>query len=259
MKMDVSIKTFGSKKSNVAFVYSTKDRPEFTRETLPRILDEEGDFDLYWTDGSTTPEGADLFNEFKDCNFEGTSHLREVHLGVTGGAAIAIQYAWQLLFNKGYDYIGLIENDVLLEKGWFKKIFNLFETQKPYNDLKVGAVSARCFQDRILLKKEGYAVMSNLGAGMFLTCRELIIPLLENWRRPLLKEARAMFKAFTGKDYPIPRPVILQDPEVKQEWVMTHDWWWECVLLMHGYCALACVPSMARNIDPIGKQDVVET
>lgn len=247
--MNVDIKTYGPKNSKVAFCYTTKDRPEYTKQTLPLILNEEGDFDLYWLDGSTTGAGMAAYMDF----INEPSRLKEVHLGVTGGPAIAIQYAWQLLYNKGYDYVGLIENDVLLDKGWFNRCFDLFKITQ-----RAGAVSARCFKDRILIPGGGYAVMSNIGAGMILIKRELIIPLLENWHRPMLREMQAMFKAFTGIEYPIPHQVIEVDPEIKQEWVMTHDWWWEAVMLMHGYQALACTPSMARNIDPIGALDWVQ-
>lgn len=259
----------------VGIAYTTKDRIDFTRQTLPPILAEADDFDLFWVDGSATAEGKQYFQTSHP-----SQHIAERHANVTGGAAAAIQYCWATLYNKGYEYIGLIENDVKLAPGWFKKTMALFEVnnyplvtyEEPYLpegrgnkvrtttqiDIKVGAASARCFTDRIDEKHFSFTTMANVGAGMIIVKRDLIPALLLNWRMPMLWEVQALFKHYTGREYPIPKTVREQDPEVKKDWQFTHDWWFELVLLSKGYVTLACAPSMAYNLDDIkGLRDPV--
>jgi hypothetical protein len=232
----------------VGIAYTTKDRVDFTKQTLPPIVAESDDFDIFWIDGSATEEGK---------RYHATSHpstnIVERHAGINQGPAHAIQYAWQTLYNKGYQYIGLIENDVKLKPSWFKKTMALFDARE-----KVGAVSSRCFTDRISKIHEGYATMANVGAGMIIVKRELIPALMLNWKMPMLWEVQALFKHYTGSDYPIPKMVLEKDPELKQDWQFTHDWWFEIVLLSKGYRTLALTPSMAYNLDdPDGFRDPV--
>lgn len=240
-----------------AIAFTTKNRTEYTAQTLPRILDEaEGNFDLYWLDGSTTPEGKNFPYEFAAqwrADHDGKYPLKEFHAGVGGGAAAAIQQAFLYLMGKeDVDYVGLIENDVLLEPGWFAKTMALFDAQ-------VGAASARCFTHRILKKCEGYSVMADVGAGMVIFRKELINDLLLNFRRPALWEVQAICKHFTGLDYPIPKMATDQDPEMKQFWVLSEDWYWPIVLMNKGFSTLALTPSMAINLDdPEGIRDPVE-
>lgn len=256
----------------VGIAYTTKDRIDFTRQTLPPILAEADDFDLFWVDGSATAEGKQYFQTSHP-----SQHIAERHANVTGGAAAAIQHCWVALYNKGYEYIGLIENDVRLLPGWFKKTMALFDVETRrieivnvypdaeiksfYRDLpiKVGAVSSRCFTDRIHQLQEGFATMANVGAGMIIVKRDLIPALLLNWRMPMLWEVQALFEHYTGRKYPIPKTVREQDPEIKKDWQFTHDWWFEIVLLSKGYTTLACTPSMAYNLDDInGVRDPVQ-
>lgn len=260
----------------VGIAFTTKDRTDFTRQTLPPIIAEADEFDLFWVDGSATDEGKRFFQ---------TSHpsqrVTERHGNVTGGATAAIQYCWKTLYHKGYEYIGLIENDVKLAPGWFKKTMELFEINKypsvTYEeplfpegrqhkirtttqiDIKVGAVSARCFTDRIDQKQDGFAVMANVGAGMIIIKRDLIPLLLMNWRRPMVWEVQALFKHFTGRTYPMPPFVKKDDPKMEKEWQFSEDWFFEIVLLSKGYTTLALTPSMAYNLDdPDGFRDPVQ-
>lgn len=272
--------------NKVGIAFSTKDRTEFTAQTLPRILDEaEGNFDFFWLDGSATREGQNFINEFifKWRNeHNGKNPITRVFTNVTGGSANAIITGWQLLYNGGfnlgnsqdehYDYIGIIENDVLLTPGWFKRCMELFGMgeRKPdtiddrgnlyrYIPHSVGAVSSRCFTDRILEKRDGYAVMANVGAGMFITRRDLIPILLEDWRQPMLWELQEFCEHFTGMEYPLPKGVKDQDPNAEKSWRLSHDWFFEISLWRKGYQTLACVPSMAVNLDdPEGLRDPVE-
>lgn len=257
-----------------AIAFTTKDRIDFTEKTLPRILDDvDGKADVFWLDGSVTPEGKQFpanfaFNWRRD--HDGRYPVKEFHKDVGGGAAAVIQTAWRYLLGKEYEYIGLIENDVLLEPGWFDKCMGLFDKPKYVRDDEpasvqvgepwpVGAVSARCFTDRILERYDNEALMANVGAGMFITKKELIAPLLESWQTPMLWQMEAYFQHFTRRPYPIPPMIKKQDPELKLNWLMTHDWLWEAVLLHKGFITLACTPSMAINLDdPHGERDPVE-
>lgn len=261
----------------VAIAYLTKDRINFTAQTLPLVAAEaESNFDLWWFDGSATAEGVQFPTNFLfhwRNEHEGKNPIHKVMMNVTGGSAQAIIAAWQALYHEGYEYIGLIENDVLLEPGWFKRCMEMFDeeitTQEKYsspianvtmsNTYKTGAVSARCFTDRIFEKRGNYAIMANVGAGMFLTRREFIGPLLENWHRYPLWIIQALCKYFTGYNYPIPKGIREQDPEMKKTWYLSEDWFFEVVLWSKGYHTLACVPSIAINLDdPDGKRDPVE-
>jgi len=234
--------------NKVAFAFSTKDRMDFTSQTLSRVLEEsEGNFDVYWLDGSATQQGKIFPYEFAlkyRQNHSGKYPLTQLLENVSGGAAAVIMFALQNLYQKSYSYIGLIENDVLLEPGWFKKTFGLFNTLG-----NPGAVSARCFKDRVLAVHGSHAEMANIGAGMILFKREVVPYIIESWRMPLLWEVQALCKHFTGKDYPIPKMVLEKDPELKQTWQMTHDWYFEPALWAKGYSALATVPTMASNLD----------
>lgn len=243
-----------------AIAFSTKDRTEFTAQTLPRILDEaEGNFDLFWLDGSVTQQGMNFPAEFayKYRNeHDGKYPLKALHQNVGGGPAAVIQAAWKFMYDAGYDYIGLIENDVLLEKNWFKRCMELFD-KKIHDRVEVGAVSARCFTDRIHRKYEDYAWMANVGAGMHITKSEFILPLLEEWHRPLLWVMQQLWRKWTDNLYPVP-------PQIKEEdrdktWIFTDDWWWEFTLMKRDHVTLACVPSMAINLDDLnGERDRVE-
>lgn len=251
----------------VAIAYTTKNRTDYTKQTLPRILDEaEGNFDLYWLDGSTTKESLQFPHEFAYQWREehgGKYPLKEFHTGIGGGAAAAIQQAFLYLMGKDVDYIGLIENDVLLEPGWFEKTMELF-SKKPFfpevfKFANVGAVSARCFKHRIIEKQEDYAIMADVGAGMVIFKKELIPALLENFRRPALWEVQALCRYFSGYDYPTPKMILEQDPKVEKMWCLSEDWFWPIILMSRGFATLATVPCMTVNLDDVnGERDPVE-
>ena len=240
--------------NKVGIAFNTCDRIDYTKQTLPRIIEEEGDFDLFWIDGSKTDEGK---------NFHRTAfpslRVTERHPNVTGGAVAGIKYSWQTLYNKGYEYIGLIENDVKLTPGWFKKTMALFN--HPNFSRPVGIASARCFTHRVanFESGEGYAIMADVGAGMCIIKRELIPILANNFRRAALWEVRALFKHFTGLEYPTPPMCTKQDPELKQEWFLSEDWYWPVVAASRGFATLATIPSLAYNLDdPDGFRDPVQ-
>lgn len=230
------------KQNNLAIAFSSKDRPSLSAKTILPLLEAE-DVDVFWFDGSRMTINGQLPKEYA-----GYENLKEIHLNVTGGPDAAITFALDLLQERGYEYIGLLENDVLLHKGWEKRIRELFDIK----DVNVGAAGVRCFASRILERGGDYAVMSNLGAGMVVFRGELIQHILMNYRQPMLYELQTFFKHFTGKDYPIPHVVKKQDPEAKKPWRMTCDWWFDAVLLSQGYRSVACIPSMATDLDDVG-------
>jgi hypothetical protein len=233
------------KENKIAIAFSSKNRFELSMQTLPMLLAEDG-IDVFWIDGSDPTPKRD---EFLAAGERHTA-LKEIHTGVGGGPDMAIQYGLQLLFARGYDFIGLLENDVQLQTGWLERVMALFETP----GMLVGAVSARCYQNRILKPMDGFAVMANVGAGNIIFRRDMVPIVLCEYRRPMLWELRMVFKSTTGIDYPIPSLFKKTDPEMKNFWVydLSPDWWFEGVLRGHGWNTLAPTPSLATDLDCSG-------
>lgn len=240
--MTIEIETMGAKESNVAFCFSTKDRPDLTYQTITPILQESG-FDLYWIDGSKDPENQKL-----PLGYMGVKKVKEIHRGVVGGADVAILYSLSLLLEKGYEYIGLIENDVLLEQGWFKKILDLFK-QGENEGLIVGSVSARSYQVRMLIPRGNYAVMKNVGAGMVLFRRKALVHVLNSLRTGTVGEPSFAFSYYTGKQGIIPWQINASSDQQVPKFRTCMDWFFESSMLPYGYMSLALTPSMAKNID----------
>ena len=59
--------------------------------------------------------------------------------------------------------------------------------------MEVGAVSARCYEDRILIQRAGYTVCHNLGAGMIMFTRKAAELVLQNYRTVWTTENRLLF------------------------------------------------------------------
>lgn len=220
---------------NVAFAYMTKDRVELTQQTWPRVFEAKG-FDAYWLDGSKTNEGQNL----------GRNYGRFVP-GIGGGADRAIVYALSTLLAKKYDYVGLLENDVLLQPDWFGPTFELFKRGES-DGLKVGAVSARSYEDRVLALRDGYALMHNTGAGMVLFSAEAARLILANYRTAYTMENRFIFAKLCGID-------------IGHYWAfrggshwLTVDWGFDACLARHGLASLALVPTAAHMLENIAEQ-----
>jgi hypothetical protein len=238
----VQIKTLRPKENKIAIAFSSKGRFDLTDKTLIPLL--AHDVDVFWIDGTPPGPERDKSFEFYEC-FSG---LKEIHRNVGGGPDAAIQYALNHLYLLGYEYIGLLENDVLLQPGWFEKTMGLFDTP----GLDVGAVSARCLQNRILKPMNGFAIMSNVGAGNIIFRREMAQLILWNYLQPQLWMLQMVFDHKTGIPYPIPTAV-----KRRENWqahlpavVMSCDWWFEAVMLAHDHYTLAPTPSMAIDLDP---------
>jgi hypothetical protein len=219
----------------LVIAYSSKDEVENTRQTLPRIkLPDHGE--LIWCDGSATAEGRLVPKQF--------SHFANI---VTGGADVAI--AWKLskaLSNKPsqytpYSHIMLIENDVLLDEDWFEPTMALFEKGRA-DGLEVGAVSPRSFVDRVLVQRDGYACMHNLGAGVVIFTREAAEIVLRSFRTHWWQNNVRLFAQLSGIDlrtYAFARG--------NEQWVTT-DWGWDAQLAAHGLASLALTPAKCQMI-----------
>lgn len=232
---------FATPRSSIAISLSTKDRPELTKRTLPALSAETG-FDLFWFDGSRTAEGRSLA-----LSAESLPNVRELHLDVVGGPDAAIVCALSRMYELGYAYCGVIENDIQLQSGWFGKVMTLFEHGRDAG-LEVGAVTARSIDKRVLCRRREFCVLFNAGAGMLVLTREATRIVLDTYRTSTAEEIRDVFLACTGLD---PAPVWeLPPPDPRRPAYPTSaDWWYDAALQLHGMCTLGPVPTMAENVD----------
>lgn len=225
--------------NKTAIAFSTKDRVELTRQSVEPLL-LPGKFDLFWMDGSDTPSGEDLPMEmFRDRQ----PAIKRFELNVRGGADAAIVYGLTTLLDhpNNYEFVGLVENDVLLDPNWFAPTMALFDRGEA-DGLDVGAVSARCFDDRILCQRDGYALCHNLGAGMVIFRRDAARIVLNNFRTGYWPDNRAIFAQLSGID--IGRYAAFRDREQH----VTADWHFDAVLARHGLASLALTPSPVQMI-----------
>jgi len=235
--------------SKVGFAFSTKDRVDFTRRSLAGI-DACGGFDLVWVDGSDTPEGKALPESAKPRN----CRIVEVHHNVKGGPDAAICFGLRRLLQRGYDYCGLIENDIEFKPAWVTKLLELFELGKQ-DGLEVGAVTARSIESRVLIHRPGYVIKSNMGAGMVLFTREAVQIIIAAYGEQTGRELVGYFYRKFGIDlhdswepYIKPRPL---GPNA----LHACDWTYARCLYERGLCSLGTVPSLAFNMDmDVGKE-----
>ncbi len=172
----------------VGFVFSTKDRVGFTLRSLSSI-DTESGLDLIWVDGSETAEGRALPQSVKPQR----CRLVEVHHGVQGGPDHTIRFGLRRLLALGYEFCGLIENDVVLEPGWFSHLMNLFG--KAQNDgFAVGAATVRNLNSRVLFSHPNYTINSVVGAGMVLFTRQAAKVVLATYGPTTAKKLATFFK-----------------------------------------------------------------
>ena len=250
--------------NRVAIGFSTCDRVELSRQSIEPLLSAAGGFDLHWIDGSKTTEGKELPRQY-----DGQYHM--LHTDVRGGSGPAIVYALTMMlaaksfapspgtvgsqqshreWQRGYDHIGLVENDVVLPHDWFDKTMALFE-QGRRDGLDVGAVSARCYEDRILIQRPGYAICHNLGAGMIVFTREAAELVLQHYRTQWTTENRHTFAMLTRTD--IGKYWAFRG----QEHFLVADWRWDALLASHGFASLALTPSpvtMIGQVPPLEQQ-----
>ena len=223
----------------IGFVFSTKERVDLSRRSL-RSIDNDGGFDLIWLDGSTSSEARRLPETIKLQK----TRLVEVHLDVRGGPDAAIRHGLRRLLALGYDYCGLIENDIEFVPGWFPRLMELFKLGE-INDLQVGAATTRTFSSRTLASQSQYATLWNIGAGMVLFTRTATGIVLRHYHPRRAKELSAYFKKKYGND--------LRD--IWELWMdnddrlLGCDWGYSLELDRRGLSSLGTVPAYSYNLD----------
>jgi hypothetical protein len=217
----------------VAISYTTKNRPELRCETLPRVTMNPA-YDLHIVDGSD-----DVWRPIS----KGGLKYYTFHPNVLGGAdaAIAFSLSMMLRHEANYTHVGLVEQDVLLDEGWFVETMDLFEKGKQ-DGLAVGAISARSYVDRVLVQRDDHAIMHNLGAGMVIFTREAAEIVLRTFRTHWWPDNVRLFAQVSGIDlrtYAAFRGM--------EGWATT-DWGWEAQLARHGLASLALTPAKCQMI-----------
>jgi hypothetical protein len=228
--------------SKIGFALSTRDRFVYTMRTI-KSLDAEGGFDLIWNDGSERNEVPELSRYFAFRN----ARLVEVNYKVKGGADAAICYGLRRLLELGYDFVGLVENDLLLAPGWFAAMRDAFDAATD-EGVNVGAVSALGYQSRVLEYRKNYSLDWARGAALVLFTREAAELLLENYSR--VEMTSQQIRGFYAEHF----GVALHEPEwaVGGRWMdgpMTFDWGYAPLLYAHGYACVGTIPSFARDLE----------
>ena len=226
-------------------MFSTKDRVDFTLRSL-RSLDTEEGFDLIWIDGSDTHEGKTLPRtfQFQRCR------LVEAHF-LTGGPDRIIRFGLERLLSLGYEFCGLIENDVVLDDGWFGRLMKLFSDarEEGYN---VGAATVRNVRSRVLFYRPGFTVNWAVGAGMVLFTRQAAKVTLATYGPTGSRQlARYFSKRFSVdlKD----RWELWMDRDNR---ALGCDWTYAMRLFDHGLISVGTIPSMGRNLDMDMERDL---
>ncbi len=219
--------------NKVAIAFLTKDRVELSKRSIVPLLQRDK-FDLWWIDGSDSAAAEAFMTSYP-------SEIKHRHTNVRGGADPAAVYALTEMLKHDYTHVGLVENDVLLHPDWFDPTFVLFERGRS-EGLDVGAVSARCYQDRILFQRSGYAVCHNLGWGQLIFTRKAAELTLRHYRTHFTTENRRVFARLSGVD------IGTYWAFRTNEHFTTPDWGNDAVLASHGFASLALVPSLVEMI-----------
>jgi hypothetical protein len=232
--------------------FSTKDQLALTEQSWERLVHSLPKYDpiiqVLWADASKTAKAVEYWDE--------QASALDIAECVTGGADAAI--AWKLtkaLQVRDATHIMLLENDVLLDEDWFEPTMALFEKGRAYG-LAVGAVSARSYVDRVLIQRNGYAVMHNIGAGMVVFTREAAETILRSFRTHWWPTNRLLFAQLSGIDLATYACFGGRD-----QWVTT-DWGWEAQLASHGFASLALTPAkcqMIGQVPPLEQQGLEMT
>lgn len=221
-----------------AIAYLCCDRPELIRQTLPPIIDGsiKQQYHTYIIDGSSTKAGEDAV-------FELGYPTANIRSNVRGGAGAAIVFALttMLQHQEGYDYVGLCEADVLLPVDWYSECFALFSRGRD-DGFEVGAVSSRCYEDRILIQRDGYAVCHNLGAGHIVFTRVAAELVLKTFRTAWSLDNRRIFGQLSGTD------IGTYWAFRTNEHALTADFHWDAVLAANGLASLALTPSPVEMV-----------
>lgn len=230
----------------VGFSFSTMDRYLYTLQTL-QSLDTEGGFDLIWNDGSKEQGVPALAQNYRFRN----AKLVEINHGVTGGADAAICFGLSRLLQLGYDYVGLIENDIFFRPGWFSNLMKVF-SMGVAEGIVCGSATARSFESHVLEYRSGFGVQCDIGAGMVLFSRaaaEIIMDLYSN-PSSLQMTTHSWQKFYAdlfGLDLRKFSPFWAYPPE--RAFPCTLDWGYTPSLYLKGYASLSTIPSYATDLE----------
>ncbi len=175
----------------------------------------------------------------------------EVNYGVTGGPERAVCFGLSRLLELGYDYVGLIENDILFRPGWFSALMKLFSLGAE-DGIACGSATARSFESHVLEYRSGFGVQSDTGAGMVLFSRaaaEIIMDLYSN-PSSLQMTTHSWQKFYAdlfGLDLRTFSPFWAYPPE--RAFPCTLDWGYTPSLYLNGYASLSTIPSYATDLE----------
>ena len=225
----------------IGFVFSTKDRVNFTLQSLLTVDQEKG-FDIIWVDGSETKEGKELPTKYQFKN----ANLAEVHFNIRGGPDKAICFGLKRLLDLGYDYCGLIENDIIFQPGWFGKLITLFHSAAQ-DGLVVGAATVRNYESRVLEYRSKYTINWNIGAGMILFSRPAAQLILSKYPSYPIT-ARKLYRFYAE----------LASLDLKGIWDLwqghidrrlSPDWAYEMILYKHGLACVGSIPCLINDLE----------
>jgi hypothetical protein len=229
--------------SRIGFALSSKDRVSFTLPTLA-TMDADGEFDLIWVDGSDTPEGKALPLNYQFHNI----HLVEAHSDIRGGPDRAICFGLRRLLDLGYDYCGLIENDMVFELGWFRKLLHLFELAAS-DGIVCGAATVRSYQSRVIEYCDGYFLCWNIGAGMVLFSKPAAQLILDQYEKlTAWTKARTLYR-FYGEIFGIDLRGLWDLWYGAPDHELSLDWGYSPLLYQHGFASVGSIPSLVQDLE----------
>jgi hypothetical protein len=254
---DLKVPTHGSK---IVFSISTKDRVGLTKRMLKGVDTETG-FDMIWCDGSNTEEGKDLPEKYEFKNVL----LKKVYHDVRGGSGRAVAFSLEKMIELGYDYCGLLENDILLSPGWFKVLKKTIE-RATSEGIPVGAATVRSYNSRVIEYRDGYTINWAMGAGMVLFTRQaaqLIADAIKKYHYPenyyfnLSVPNKWYIRQFYAKEFGID---IGSTPEwygIRKNFIMRNgdkfltppafDWSYSVILYKAGLASVGSIPSLVED------------
>ena len=237
-----AIDDFDSLASNaaprIAFALSTKDRTQLTEQMLPGL--DCGGFDLFWCDGSTTDDGR----YFPSPRHFKHTRLREICYDVTGGPDAAIQFALKKLLSLGYDFVGLIENDISLKTGWLQALVEAWNNAQA-DGFTVGSATVRSIASRVLARSPTYVVKWNMGAGMVLFSRAAAQAVLDDYHTTHAVHLHQYYQSNLGVDLSSVWELFMDQPDR----TLGSDWHYAVSMLKRGFISVGTIPSHAENID----------
>lgn len=211
----------------VGIAFNTKGKPNQAVRVLQSL---RGKFQLWNFEGGSDPIDSFLFER--------------QFVNVIGGPDYAAVYALTTLLKapENFSHVGIIEDDILMtDPDWFERTMELFEIGAAVG-LAIGAVSARCYDDRILIQRPTYALMHNLGYGMIILTRQAAEIALDHVRTGMTSENRRVFCKLSSLD--IGKWWAFRE----NEHAICADWGLEKFLAMHGLASLALTPSPVEMI-----------